>query len=619
MCPCRPFPKLLALTSLVAAFLSSCNQGETEGEASQEEQRREFSQETIEAPGLKGRELVAPLADAWKRIDPAADGWDTEAFNEAAGAQLSRFKEALAEPDPGERDLEDLATPDFATAGLRPPALEELSYDGREFSVHRWDGKPWSGQSDLATTIAGLRSVFAPDGSLQLETKLYKIEQASPEEISTNILFHAAGTSKKSGRLQINAEWRCAWKQSESSPLLTGIELLSYEEVLRPSGDGAPLFSDCTKSALEGNASYQEQILRSTDYWRARLPRDLGLDVVANLGLVLADLNNDGLEDLYLCQQGGLPNRLFLRQPDGTLVDHTTESGAGWMDYSPAALAVDLDNDGDRDLVVALQFRLILMRNEGNAKFAVMGDFLLRAQTFSISAADYDLDGDLDLYACGYNATKTDLAEAGSLGSPLPFHDAENGGNNVLLENVGDFSFSDVTEEAGLNKNNTRFSFAAAWEDFDRDGDLDLYVANDYGRNNFYRNDGSQFTDIAADLGVEDLSSGMSVSWGDYNRDGLADLYVSNMFSSAGNRITFQNQFQDGKAGKALSTFQRFARGNTLFAATPEGGFKDLSVSSATTMARWAWGSRFADLDNDGWEDIVAANGFITAPDTGDL
>ena len=242
------------------------------------------------------------------------------------------------------------------------------------------------------------------------------------------------------------------------------------------------------------------------------------------------------------------------------------------------------------------------------------------AQAFSISAADYDLDGDLDIFSCGYNPTQEDLEESGALGSPTPFHDANNGGRNTLLKNIGAFDFLDVTIESGLDEqNNTRFSFASGWEDYDRDGDPDLYVANDYGRNSLYRNDDGKFVDVAGELQVEDMSSGMSVSWGDLNRDGQSDLYVSNMFSSAGNRITFQKQFQNGGAGDALGIFQRFARGNALFLGTPDGGFTDVSVESGATMARWAWGSRLADLDNDGWEDILAANGFISTPDTGDL
>ena len=116
------------------------------------------------------------------------------------------------------------------------------------------------------------------------------------------------------------------------------------------------------------------------------------------------------------------------------------------------------------------------MNNNGNAKFKLAARVPLRAQTFSLSAADYDLDGDLDIYTCGYNPTLADLEESGTLGSPTPYHDANNGGQNTLLENIGSFTFKDVTETSGINQNNTRFSFAASWEDYDQDGDPDLYV-----------------------------------------------------------------------------------------------------------------------------------------------
>lgn len=209
------------------------------------------------------------------------------------------------------------------------------------------------------------------------------------------------------------------------------------------------------------------------------------------------------------------------------------------------------------------------------------------------------------------------------MGLPLPYHDANNGCPNVLWRNKGDWNFEDVTERVGLGVNNRRFSFAAGWEDFDNDGDLDLYVANDYGRNNFYRNEGTesspQFRDVAAALGVEDTSAGMSTSWGDVNRDGWMDLYISNMFSSAGNRITFQEQFKPGTASTVRDDYRRMARGNTLFQADGKGGFEDVSESAAVTMGRWAWGSQFVDLNNDGWEDLLVANGFITTEDSGDL
>ncbi|MFP6883435.1 MAG: VCBS repeat-containing protein, partial [Roseibacillus sp.] len=166
---------------------------------------------------------------------------------------------------------------------------------------------------------------------------------------------------------------------------------------------------------------------------------------------------------------------------------------------------------------------------------------------------------------------------------------------------------------------------AASWDDYDDDGDPDLYVANDYGRNNLYRNDRDEngdlkFVDVAKKAGVEDISAGMSVTWGDADGDGDRDLYVSNMWSSAGNRVAYQRNFQTEAGETAREEFQRHARGNSLFLNKGDGTFADASLTAGVAMARWAWGSLFADLNNDGRNDLLVANGFITQPDdTGDL
>ena len=139
----------------------------------------------------------------------------------------------------------------------------------------------------------------------------------------------------------------------------------------------------------------------------------------------------------------------------------------------------------------------------------------------------------------------------------MPYHDANNGAANLLLRHTGDWVFDEVSSDVGLDENNQRFSYAAAWEDFDLDGDQDLYVANDFGRNNLYRNDDGQFKDIAKEAGVEDISAGMSVSWGDYNVDGFPDLYVANMFSSAGHRVAYQRRFRANDAVDAKAQFRR--------------------------------------------------------------
>jgi hypothetical protein len=111
----------------------------------------------------------------------------------------------------------------------------------------------------------------------------------------------------------------------------------------------------------------------------------------------------------------------------------------------------------------------------------------------------------------------------------------------------------------------------------------------------------------------------MSCCWGDFNRDGWLDLYVSNMFSSAGNRITEQQQFQQVADQQTRAAFRRHARGNTLYLNQQDGTFADVSVEAGVVLGRWAWGSLFADLNNDGWDDLLVANGFITQADTVDL
>jgi hypothetical protein len=144
-------------------------------------------------------------------------------------------------------------------------------------------------------------------------------------------------------------------------------------------------------------------------------------------------------------------------------------------------------------------------------------------------------------------------------------------------------------------------------------------VANDYGRNNLYRNDEGDFTDVASQAGVEDMAAGMSVSWGDVDNDGWMDLYVSNMFSSAGNRVSYQRKFQPRADAATRVALQRHARGNSLFAGDRSGNFRDISEAAGVTMGRWAWGSTLADLNNDGLQDIVVANGFLTQEFPDDL
>ena len=232
----------------------------------------------------------------------------------------------------------------------------------------------------------------------------------------------------------------------------------------------------------------------------------------------------------------------------------------------------------------------------------------------SAALADYDHDGFLDLYVCAYSWPVT------AAQIPRPYYDAVNGPPNVLYRSRGDGTFEDVTKKSGLNQNNNRYSFACAWGDYNNDGWPDLFVANDFGRKNLYRNNGNgAFTDVAPEAGVEDIGAGMSAAWGDFDGDGQEDLYVGNMWSSAGRRVTAQSRFKGNETQSVKSLYQRHARGNSLFRNRGDGRFDDVTLTSGVEMGRWAWCSNFLDFDNDGYEDLYVANGFITGPKVEDL
>ncbi len=285
-----------------------------------------------------------------------------------------------------------------------------------------------------------------------------------------------------------------------------------------------------------------------------------------------------------------------------------------------------MDNDGDQDLAVAILGGVAIASNEGD-HFVLRDVLATDDDTTSLSAADVDLDGDLDLYVCvdypnDFFASSSEVLVQGGAANRI-YHDANQAGRNTLFRNdiasTGAWSFVDATADVGLDQNNRRFSWAACWEDYDNDGDQDLYVANDFGRNNLYVNDGGRFTDLAGKAGVEDSASGMSAAWTDVDRDGWMDLYVANMFSSAGSRITHQPTFKQEATEDVRSRLQRFARGSTLFRNLGTSGFQDISEQAAVTVGRWAWSSNFLDINNDGWQDIAVANGYITSTDTSDL
>ena len=572
---------------------------------------------TLGALPDRGLEMHERLAEELANVEPTKQEWESEAFTEKISDIMKKGVAAwlVKRDEESEKMLEKALAADTETSALRPrdrmPIYQShevfIMEGGDDSSAHR-------GRDAFRKELAALSKPLEEATSRRAKFKVKHVAQHD-DSVEAHLLFEWRG-KLSAGWTQITSVWHTHWT-SEEPYQLKRVEVRDYREALP--GEGRIEFTDIAPRVLARESAYNEHLAHSFDYWRSRSDRSLVADLLGAQGVAVGDVNGDLRDDVYILQPGGLPNRLLVHQANGSAKDVAYQSGVAILDFCRSALLIDLDNDGDNDLVVALAWAVALFENDGAGQFTKHSLLPSNGQINSMAAADYDADGHIDLYVCGRDASGALKAEQGALGIPMPYYDANNGGPNMLLRNERGFKLRDVTREVGMDVNNRRFSLACAWEDFDNDGDQDLYVANDFGRNNLFRNDNGRFTDIAFEAGVVDIGPGMSAAWGDHNGDGLMDLYVGNMWSNAGNRITLQEAFlpKADKATKAQA--RRHARGNSVYINLGDGTFKDVTRISGANMARWAWSSNFIDLNNDGDEDLVVANGMITTEDTGDL
>ena len=511
----------------------------------------------------------------------ASEGWPGEALSRMALSRLNNLSNSKTA-----KEIQAFLAEGFISTSLEPDTPAD----------------PLWGDLIKRSGEGGIHTPTSPEALLKKIKALGKIKFKVTRVENRTTHLHVE--ADRSGA-EYSASWLTSWTDTKP-PKLINLTVKNFETIISE----GPWFHDVTNTVIGKNPRFKPQVLHGIDHWAQRITRIGDLSLAGHHGLAVGDVDGDGLEDLYVCDGGSLPNQLYLQQPDGTAKEVALDWGVAWLEDSRSALFVDLDNDGDQDLVVATIAMIAFAENLNNQAFKLRGGFPGAPYPFSLSAADFDLDGDLDIYTCIYGAGNQPKKRGFEASSPTPFNEAENGGRNVLLSNLGGFQFVDVTRKVGLDQNNTRWSFSASWEDYDRDGDPDLYVANDFGRNCLYQNNNGEFSNIARRAGVEDMAAGMSVSWGDSNRDGAPDLLIGNMFSSAGQRVSYQRNYEAGK--------KRMARGNTLFIASKD-GFQDASIASGITNGGWAWSSGFADLNNDGWQDLVITNGYLSNSRDDDL
>ncbi len=517
---------------------------------------------------------------------------------------------------------------------------EELRSDRDGIRVYDWrseDPRPHR-KPDVAAKLDRLLQGFA---SVELsKLKLNRVEEiVSDREAVVRSFLWLRGERKDGEIFETQVQFRMWIDDHDGGWKIRRQEMLRGLTVTG-SGTGFGDFAD--SAGLDFSA--RRNPLFATPEWR---PERFGIIKYGSAGVSAADYDGDGWYDLYFAD--GASSRLYKNtgadSPEASFRDVT--SAVGLPTDVPGinlALFLDLDNDGDKDLFLGRFMEgSQLYRNDGvgadgEVVYTDVTSTANLGRNFVVvaTAADYDLDGDLDLYLGRYLDPRVNL--------PTTLFYTRNGEGNSLLRNDGDLRFTDVTAETGVRDGG--LTLGVAWGDYDEDGDPDLYVANDFGRNALLRNEivgagTERFTDVTESAGALDFGFGMSASWGDVDNDGDLDLYVSNVHSGQrwyGQAATlYQYLLTSIKQGTIDEDYHLYkeifgyagadwrdygdgmVKGNSLLLNAGDGTFTDIAETAGVNPFGWYWASAFFDYDNDGLQDIYAANGWISGKTTDDL
>ncbi|MGE5204937.1 MAG: FG-GAP-like repeat-containing protein [Chlamydiota bacterium] len=563
-----------------------------------------------------------PLSATLLQTQAGHDAFAIEKYHDQIAAVLAQWSSTLRKNSQDVDAISRALAADFTGTSLRPSesrvvrATPPLEIRQIKFAVQAAIGHD--------VFLQELRSALRPFSSIV--TAEFQVTgmsaqaaaQGAPGRLQTRIRYELAGWGRDFYREQRVGHWELEWEAVPAG----GFQLRNWRALEETrSRSTTPIFTDITAQTFAGNACYSAQLLHGADYWRTVLDGASGIDIYGHNGVSVGDIDNDGFDDVYICQPAGLPNRLFRNRGDGTFEDITEAAGVGLLENTACAMFADFDNDGRQDLIVVRANGPLLFMNEGGGKFRQRPNAFRFATppqgTFTgAAAADYDRDGWLDIYFCLY----VYYQGADQYRYPCPYYDAENGPPNFLMRNGRDGTFHDVTAQTGLNRNNTRYSFCCGWADFKGNGWPDLYVVNDFGRKNLYRNNGDgTFTDVAAQAGAEDTGAGMGICCFDYDNDGRQDLYVANMWTAAGERISSQDIFQKDAPAQVRALYRKHAMGNSLLRNSGDGTFRDATIAAGVGMGSWAWSCDAWDFDHDGFLDLYVVNGMVSGPSRDDL
>ena len=313
-----------------------------------------------------------PVQQVLALVDPQADG----SISELQAGEIEEFLAGLASDlVSGELNLDGRVAPEFQGTPLSPAAEEPAHSQGELQSFH---GTPQTERSVTSDSLDNQFDVLLSDyRSVDwAKFKVVGIEPQGPRVARATLRFQLAGVTHGGYRQQIRVDWKSEWKRSpEDRWLLSGIQAGPSER----SRARVAAFEDISETAFGRNDSFHQQLKFGTEVWRTRMDAASGMDVYGQQGLAVGDYDGDGLEDFYLTQPGGLPNRLFRNLGNGRFADVSTRAGLDALDGSSAALFADIENNGTQDLIVILSTGQPLLFLNGGS-----GDFRLSRKGFPL-------------------------------------------------------------------------------------------------------------------------------------------------------------------------------------------------------------------------------------------
>jgi len=338
-------------------------------------------------------------------------------------------------------------------------------------------------------------------------------------------------------------------------------------------------------------------------------------------GVAAGDINNDGLVDLYFTSNQG-PNKLYLNKGNMKFEDITESAGvAGSGNWKTGVTMADVNGDGLLDIYVcqvgkykSIKGRNQLFINQGNLTFKEEAhEYGLDFQGFSTQAAffDYDNDGDLDMYLLNHS-----VHTSRSYGNVSLRQDHDSLAGDRLYRNDlvdGKRIFHDVTKEAGIYNSQIGYGLGINVCDINNDGYPDIYISNDFHENDYLyiNNKNGTFSDHLTDYILHTSRSSMGNDVGDINNDGLLDIMVLDMLpdnekirKSSGGEDDIDLYYLKLKYGYN----HQFVR-NTLQLNLGGGMFSEIGQLAGVSSTDWSWSPLFCDVDNDGWKDLFITNG----------